>query len=184
MRLTGRDLTVILSSLMIVVLAAGAVSAWAVGRHRADVTRTTPAVAHYVPGPSADRSVRLSGDAHGHPRSDQVRRALQGYFDAINTRDYRAWVDSVAPTQSLVQDPQRWARDYSTTVDSNLLVTTVSDEPLRARILFTSQQSVNRAPPDLPAECVDWDLTYLLSDTKKGLVLSGIDPSAQSMTAC
>ncbi len=180
MRLTGRGVTLILSTLLIVVLTTGAGAAWALGRHREDTT----AAVDYVAGPTAERSVRLDADAGGHPRSEEVRGVLQVYFDSINNRDYATWVSAVAAPQSSVQDPQRWTREYSTTVDSNLVVTTVSDDPLRARILFTSQQSVELAPPALPAECINWDVTYLLSDTSHGLVLSGIDPSAQSMTAC
>ena len=61
---------------------------------------------------------------------------------------------------------------------------TIADEPLRARMMFTSEQSVELAPSALPAPCINWDVTYLLSDENERLVLSGIDPSAQSMTAC
>jgi len=181
MRLTGRSVTVLLSALLIVILTAGATAAWALGRQKVD---GSSAAVGYTAGPSADRSVRLAPAADQHPRAGEIRDVLQGYFDSINNRDYTSWVSRVAPAQASVQDPQRWAREYSTSVDSNLVVTAVSDDPLRARIMFTSQQSVELAPPTLPAECIDWDVTYLLTDTDHGLVLSGIDPSAQSMTAC
>jgi len=181
MRLTGRSVTVLLSALLIVVLTAGAAAAWALGRQRVD---TSMASVDYVAGPTADRSIRLADGAGDHPRAEEIRDVLQGYFDSINNRDYAAWVSTVAAAQSSAQNPQRWAKEYSSSVDSNLVVTMVSDNPLRARIKFTSQQSVDLAPPTLPADCIDWDVTYLLSDTDHGLVLSGIDPSAQSMTAC
>ena len=48
----------------------------------------------------------------------------------------------------------------------------------------TSVQDVAFAPKSLPVTCINWDLTYLLTDHDGTLVLSGIDPSAQSMTAC
>jgi hypothetical protein len=181
MRLTGRSVTVLLSTLLIVTLTAGAAAAWALGRQKVD---SSMASVDYAAGPTADRSVRLTPGTREHPRGQEIRGVLQGYFDSINNRDYAAWVRSVAATQSSVQDPQRWAREYSTSVDSNLVVTMVSEDPVRARILFTSQQSVDLAPPTLPAECINWDVTYLFSDTDHGLVLSGIDPSSQSMTAC
>jgi hypothetical protein len=181
MRLTRRSVTVLLSTLLIVILTAGAAAAWALGRQRVD---TSMAAADYAAGPSANRSIRMADGAGDSARAEEIRDVLQGYFDSINNRDYASWVRSVAASQSSVQDPQRWAREYSTSVDSNFMVTAVSDDPLRARILFTSQQSVDLAPPTLPAECIEWDVTYLLSDTDHGLVLSGIDPSAQSMTAC
>ena len=181
MRLTGRGVTLLLAALLIVVLTAGAAAAWALGRQRVD---TSTGSVGYAAGPSADRSIRMVGGADDHPRAEDIRDVLQGYFDSINNRDYAAWVSTVSAAQSSAQDPQRWAKEYSTSVDSNLVVTAVSDDPLRARIKFTSQQSVELAPPTLPADCIDWDVTYLLSDTDQGLVLSGIDPSAQSMTAC
>jgi hypothetical protein len=185
MRLTGRSVTVLLSTLLIVTLTAGAAAAWALGRQRVDssITTSTGAV-DYSAGPSSDQSVRLTADAGHHPRAQEISGVLQGYFDSINNRDYDSWVRAVAASQSSVQDPQRWAREYSTSVDSNFMVTAVSDDPLRARMLFTSEQSVDLAPPTLPADCIEWDVTYLLSDTDHGLVLSGIDPSAQSMMAC
>lgn len=185
MRLTGRRVTVLLSTLLIVILAAGAAAAWALGRQRVDspIASSTQAV-DYSAGPTEDRSIRVTAGAGQHPRAQEISGALQGYFDSINNRDYASWVRSVAASQSSVQDPQRWAKEYSSSVDSNFMVTAVSDDPLRARILFTSEQSVELAPPTLPAECIEWDVTYLLSDTDHGLVLSGIDPSAQSMTAC
>jgi len=69
-------------------------------------------------------------------------------------------------------------------VDSNLMVRTIANEPLRARVMFTSEQAVELAPPSLPVTCINWDITYLLDEQDDHLVLSGIDPSAQSMAAC
>ena len=51
-------------------------------------------------------------------------------------------------------------------------------------MMFTSEQDVELAPATLPVTCINWDMTYLFSDQDGHLVLSGIDPSAQSMTAC
>lgn len=181
MRLSGRRLTVALTTLLVVVLAAGATAAWSFGRHRAPETTVT---ADYQAGPSDDRTVRLSPLAQGHSRAGEVQSVLQYYFDAINNRDYESWTAAVAVAQSAPQTSEQWLRDYATTVDSNLTVMTIADEPLRARMMFTSEQSVELAPPSLPATCINWDVTYLLSDEDGRLVLSGIDPSAQSMTAC
>ena len=113
-----------------------------------------------------------------------MQQLLQQYFDAINNRDYQAWVGAVATAQSAPQDELQWRNDYASTVDSNLQVMIIADEPLRARLMFTSQQAVELAPPSLPVTCINWDVTYLLAEQNGQLVLSGIDPSAQSMTAC
>jgi hypothetical protein len=181
MRLSGRRLTVVLTTLFVVVLATGATAAWSFGRHR---TEPLASIAAYQSGPTDDQSVRLSTEAGAHPRSAEVQALLQQYFDSINNRDYDSWMRSVATAQSAPQSEDQWQRDYASTVDSNVTVMIVKDEPLRARMMFTSQQSVELAPTSLPVTCINWDMTYLLSDQDGHLVLSGIDPSTQSITAC
>lgn len=181
MRLSGRRLTLVLTTLLVVVLAAGVTAAWSFGRNR---TVPQAVAAGYQAGPSVDHTLRLSDSASGHPRAEDVRSVLQQYFAAINNRDYEAWVGAVAAAQSAPQTQEQWSKDYATTVDSNLAVMTISDAPLRARMMFTSEQSVDLAPTSLPVTCINWDVTYLLTDEDGRLVLSGIDPSAQSMTEC
>lgn len=181
MRLTGRRLTLVLSTLFVVVLVTGATAAWSFGRHRSE---PLAAIASYQSGPTTDQSVRLSAESGSHPKAADVQSVLQQYFDSINNRDYESWTESVATTQSAPQSEETWQRDYASTVDSNLTVMIIKDDPLRARLMFTSEQAVELAPATLPVTCINWDMTYLLSDQDGHLVLSGIDPSMQSMTAC
>lgn len=179
MRLRGRRLTMVLTIALVVVLGGCASAAWALGR-----TRAVPMPTGYSAGPSSDSTVQLSAAASEHPRADQVRQTLQRYFQAINGRDFDGWLAVVATDQSANQTADDWLHRYSTTVDSNLVVVDVEDDPLRARLMFTSVQDVAFAPKSLPVTCINWDLTYLLTDHDGTLVLSGIDPSAQSMAAC
>jgi len=181
MRLSGQRLTLVLTTLLVVVLVAGVTAAWTFGRHRSD---PVAAIAGYQSGPIEDQTVRLSDQAGAHPRAHEVQAVLQQYFDAINNRDYASWMGAVSSDQSAPQTEEQWTEDYSTPVDSNLAVMVISDEPLRARMMFTSEQDVALAPATLPVPCINWDITYLLSDQDGQLVLSGMDPSAQSMTAC
>jgi len=181
MRLSGRRLTLALTTVLVVVLAVGATAAWSIGRHR-EVQPT--AMADYQAGPTTDGTVRVSTEAARHDKAPQVQAVMQQYFDAINDRDYQSWIGAVADSQAAPQTEARWNQDYASTVDSNLSVLAIDDEPLRARMVFTSQQAVELAPPSLPVDCINWDVTYLLSEQNGHLVLSGIDPSAQSMTAC
>jgi hypothetical protein len=181
MRLNGRRLTLVLTTLLVATLAVGATAAWSFGRHRSE---PVAAIAEYRSGPIEDQSVRLSDQAESHPRAHEVQAVLQHYFDAINNRDYASWIGAVSTDQSAPQTEEQWTTDYSTTVDSNLAVMVIADEPLRARTMFTSEQDVALAPTSLPVTCINWDITYLLSDQDGHLVLSGMDPSAQSMTAC
>ncbi len=181
MRLSGRRLTLVLTTLFVVVLVTGATAAWTFGRHRVEPLAS---VAAHQSGPTDDQDVRLSAEASVHPRSADVQDLLQDYFDAINNRDYESWVGVVATAQSAPQTEDQWQQDYASTVDSNITVMIIKDDPFRARLMFTSQQSIELAPTSLPVTCINWDMTYLLSDQDGQLVLSGIDPSAQSMTAC
>lgn len=181
MRLSGRRLTLVLLALVVVVLATGATAAWTFGRHHVEPLGS---VAAYQPGPNEDESVHLSTEASVHPRSTEVGALLQDYFHAINNRDYESWMDAVSTAQSAPQSEEQWQQDYASTVDSNLTVMIIKDEPLRARVMFSSEQSEDLAPTSLPATCINWDMTYLLNEQDGHLVLSGIDPSTQSMTAC
>ena len=181
MRLSGRRLTLLLTTLLAVVICVGVTAAWTVGHRRGEVPA---AVADYHAGPVEDQSVRLAATAGAHPRAPEVLTTVQQYFDAINSRDYVAWTRSVASAQSAPQTESQWIKDYSTTTDSNLTVVGISDDPLRVRMMFTSEQDVELAPKSLPVGCINWDVTYLLGDQDGHLVLTGIDPSAQSMTAC
>ncbi len=179
MRLRGRRLTMVLTVVLLVVLGGGASAAWALGK-----TRGTAVPAGYSAGPSADETVQLSDSAQQHPQATEVRQTLQRYFDAINQRDFDTWRLTVSADQSVNQASADWVHEYSTTVDSNLMVAQIDDDPLRARLMFTSEQSTEFAPKRLPAACINWDLTYLITEQDGSLVLSGIDPNAQSMTAC
>ena len=179
MRLRGRRLTMVLTVVLIVVVGGGASAAWALGK-----TRPGSMPDGYAAGPSGDESVTVSAAAGLHPRAGEVRQTLQTYFDAINRRDFPAWHTVVGPEQSANQTFEDWSHAYSTTVDSNLVIADIADDPLRVRTMFTSEQSAEFAPKRLPATCINWDLTYLLTDQDGVLKLSGIDPSTQSMTAC
>ena len=181
MRLTGRRLTLLLATLLVGLVAVGATAAWTFGRSD---DRAPVAMAEYRQGPSDSSTVKLSGRAQGHPRSAEVRQALQDYFDAINDHDFESWRRAIAADQAAPQTRDRWHADYVSTVDSNIAVMTVADGPLRARTMFTSQQDVALAPPSLPEPCINWDVTYLLGDQDGRLVITGTYPSADSMKAC
>lgn len=179
MRLRGRRLTMVLTIVLLVVVGGGASAAWALGKTRPSIIPDG-----YSAGPTGDDAVAVSTSAGLHPRAAEIQQTLQTYFDAINRRDFHAWLDVVGSDQAANQTAQDWTHAYSTTIDSNLMIADIADDPLRVRTMFTSEQAAEFAPKRLPATCINWDLTYLLTDHDGTLVLSGIDPSAQSMTAC
>lgn len=179
MRVADRG-TVRLLVAVVAVATIAAGGAWLVGRQHHDPV----AAIAYAAGPSDDHEVALSTVADDHPRSSAVRDLFQRYFDAINRRDYSAWRSSVTDDQAHAQDVDRWRAGYATMIDSNVLVMSIDDDPLRARVRFNSQQSVDLAPSVLRAGCIDWDLTYLVVERDGHLQISGLDPGAQSMVAC
>lgn len=179
MRMADRGtLRLLVAVVAVAAIAAG--GAWVVGRQQYDPVATIA----YSAGPTDDRTVAVSAVATGHPQAAAVEQLFQQYFDAINERDYSAWRARVTDDQAHAQDAGHWTAAYATTVDSNVLVMSIEDEPLRARVKFSSQQSVGLAPSALRSDCINWDLTYLVVERDGQLVISGLDPSAQSMVAC
>ena len=152
MRLSGRRLTLVLTTLLVVVLAAGATAAWSFGRqsssHRPWRSPTTSSRPVRRPdGPAVRRGRR---PIHGPTRCN---RCCSITSTAINNRDYDAWMRcrrgrAIGTADRGSDGPQ----DYATTVDSNLAVMAIADAPLRARMMFTSEQAVELAPPSLPVD--------------------------------
>jgi hypothetical protein len=110
-----------------------------------------------------DRAVRLSVDAELHPDGERVRVLLQRYFDAINTRDYQAWTESVTTEVARRLRAPQWESNYQTTTDGGVVVQRIdaaSTERLRVMIGFVSVQDVSKAPADLPVDCIRWRVVY------------------------
>lgn len=193
MVLRGRRLTVALVSLLAAVLVGGTVSAMAIGTSYRDgaSTPSTPSAGASSTtrstgptGPSSDATVEMAPAAQQHPRSAEVRALLQSYFDAINARDYAAWAVTVTTEQSEARPRAEWQQSYSTTTDSSIKALDIDDDPLRVRLWFTSEQNPQFAPDDMPVDCINWDVTYLLVDQNGGLVIAGLDGSTTSKATC
>lgn len=182
MTLTGRRLTAALVGTLVAVLMVGGLGAWFVGR--AQPVALAPGAAATDAAPTDDRTVRIEAGAAQHGRAEEIRALLQRYFDAINARDYPGWAASVSSTQSAAESAEQWQADYASTTDTNVRVRAIENGPLRVRLTFTSRQDVALAPPDLPTDCIEWDVTYVLDDEDGGLVVNGVDPAAFSRAAC
>lgn len=187
MWLSGRRLTAALVAGLLTIVLAGAFGAWLLGQGRGQAVASTAAgqspAAAESSKPGANRTVQLEGSAN-HPLAVDVVRLLQGYFDAINERDYQAWRSSVSADQAAAETAEGWRATYSTTEDTDVRIRSIDDDPLRVRLTFTSHQTPALAPPDLPVDCIRWDVTYLLRHVEGRLVISGVDPTAQQKVAC
>lgn len=135
-------------------------------------------------GPSTNQTVQLSTTARAHPQAEQVRQLLQSYFDAINNHDYSAWAAVVTTPQTQNQDSDRWLQAYASTVDSSIWIQSLSGNPLRVALRFTSEQDPELAPPDLPVACIDWTLSYQLPEQDGQLVVGSTVANSVSRAKC
>lgn len=128
-------------------------------------------------------TVTLSAGAEGTAHARDVVDLLSRYFTAINCHDYDAWLNAVTTVQG-TRDRDRWTMDYSTTYDSDIYISDITlDDPTTVRMQFTSHQSIEFAPEQVPAECVRWDVTYKVLDEGVGLRV-GTSTKDPAMAAC
>ena len=104
MRLSGRRLTLVLTTLFVVVLADR-------GDRRLVVRPSSQRAAGGDRRVSerAQRAISPCGcptEAGGHPRAAEVQSVLQQYFDAINNRDYESWIGAVADRRNPRRRPR------------------------------------------------------------------------------
>lgn len=110
------------------------------------------------PGPAR---VEITPDAAGHPLGDAVRDALQGYFDALNAKNYGMWSKTVTRARLEQTTPALWKQDFQSTKDGSILLYRIepgAQNSLRVLVGFTSTQSLNEAPRDFQHPCIRWRL--------------------------
>lgn len=109
------------------------------------------------PGPS---DVQTREDAAQHPQYGDVRKMLQDYFDGINDRNYVKWRGSVTRARAELLPEKEWTDSYKSSKDGNIhlyrIDTVQPQQRLRVLVSFTSTQSIDKAPPELQKECIDW----------------------------
>ncbi len=123
-------------------------------------------------GPSNNLTVQMSPSVRADARSAVVQELLQDYFDAINQHDYESWAHVVSSSMSAGQSSDQWTRAYATTVDSSIWVQSMSGNPIRVKLRFTSQQDPSLAPKDLPVDCIHWTVVLQLA-SRGGEVVVG-----------
>lgn len=122
------------------------------------VVPSNPMAPEDEPGAAA---VASTPDGADHPQAAGVVALLQGYFDAINARDYPRWVASVSAQRRETKSAAAWLSDYQSTKDGSILlyrIETVTPGQFRVFVGFTSTQDVEDAPADLPVSCIRWRL--------------------------
>jgi hypothetical protein len=118
------------------------------------------------PGPA---EVKGTADATAHPLYTALQPLLQRNFDAINARDYPAWAATVTKTRQEAQPRDRWEWEYSTTKDGSIVIYRIEasgDGTARVLLQFTSTQTVEHAPEELPEKCIHWNVVWGFSKEK------------------
>jgi len=135
-------------------------------------------------GPSTNLTVQMSPAVARSSRSTEVQQLLQGYFDAINQHNYASWAQQVGTKIAASQSSSEWSAAYATTVDSNIWMESMTNEPLQVGLRFTSQQDPDLAPKDLPVACIDWLIRYYIGSEDGHLVVGSTVPGSVTMTKC
>jgi len=126
----------------------------------------SPSSSPPVPRAEQPGSAEVKGttDAVAHPLYVTVDKLLQQYFNAINAKDYAAWSTTVTAARRKIQVEDDWRRDYKSTRDGSIVVyrieTDAGGDTARVLLHFTSTQDPADAPPELPVDCIDWNVVW------------------------
>jgi hypothetical protein len=141
----------------------------------------TAASASPTPSPTPSL-VAISPGLPASAAQPQVETLLSHYFEGINTHDYAEYAGTLNPAAQAKQTESEFASGYSSTTDSGMTLTGLSDSGnggLTATVTFTSRQS--------PAQSVDksacnaWTLNLYLVPQGTGYLI-GTAPSGYQPT--
>ena len=139
------------------------------------------------PGPT---TVSVTPDVARFPLANQVRQALQTYFDSVNMRSYKLWRSVVTPGLANTKSASDFERGYRTTRDGSIVlyrVDTTLDNGLRVLLTFHSTQSQADAPKGFPHACIVWHLVWPLTfdpDDNAWKVDAGTTDVSTKVQAC
>jgi hypothetical protein len=112
------------------------------------------------------RHVDGTPDAMAHPLYQTVRDVLQRQFDAINAKDYDAWLTTVTAERAEDQPEDVWRTAYRSTQDGSVIIYRIElgddDDTARVLMTFVSTQDEVDAPRELPADCIQWSVVFPL----------------------
>jgi hypothetical protein len=128
--------------------------------------------------PAAADAVRMTDDARVHPQADAVRKLLERYFEAINTKQYPQWVTTVSSKRAGQQPIDEWKDGIRTTKDSDALVYRIergAGSSWRVLVGFRSEQEVDDAPLFFRERCIRWRLVLPVIVEKGVLKIDAVD---------
>jgi hypothetical protein len=116
-----------------------------------------------APTPSGALVV-LADSLQRSPYAANVVGLFRQYFEAINARDYDAWLGTLS-RERRPDSRQKFLDEYSTTADDEIRIvgiTARADGSLLVAVSFRSRQDPRYAPPDQPVDCLRWQIAYPL----------------------
>ena len=75
-------------------------------------------------------------------------------------------------------------QEYASPVEYGSWMEARSDQPVQGRVRFASRKDPDLAPRDLPLDCINWTLTYQISDQNGQLAVSSTVDGSVSKSKC
>jgi hypothetical protein len=128
--------------------------------------------------PAATGVVRMTDDARAHPQAEAVRKLLETYFSAINTKQYQQWMQTVSSERIAHTPIGDWKKGVKSTTDTDALVYRIergAGASLRVLVSFTSEQDVADAPDWFREPCIKWRLALPVIAERTGLKIDTVD---------
>ena len=123
---------------------------------------------------SAHGIVSIGAGLAGRSGVRRVAALLDGYFAAVNHREYQAYARLFAQPRALT--PREFAWGYQTSHDSKAMLVGVAalEGGLKATVTFTSHQDPAESPDH--SSCIDWRIALFLHRADSGYLI-GMPPS-------
>jgi len=143
-----------------------------------------------VPPSEQPGSPKVQGtpDAAANPLFRTLQSLLQRYFDAVNATDFDAWSTTVTAQRLEATPREKWETDYRSTKDGNILIYRIEatgDDTARVLLHFTSTQDPASAPPELPVDCIHWNLVWAFERERgEWLLAAGTTSQSPQHEAC
>jgi hypothetical protein len=104
-------------------------------------------------------TLEVSDDAWAYAGAPAVEDVLTRYFNAINSKNYAAWVATVTPAKSAQQTEAAWRQGYVSTVDGTIRLSRIDEVGpgrLVAMVSYLSTQRPEDGPPGVQAARICW----------------------------
>ena len=140
----------------------------------------TSASASPTPSPTLSL-VSISPSVPASSAEPQVETLLSHYFHGINTHSYAEYASTLTPQEQAKQTQSEFSSGYSSTTDSAMMLTGLSDNGngLTATVTFTSRQSPGQSVDK--SACNTWTLNLYLVPQGAGYLI-GTAPSGYQPT--